>query len=117
MTTILEGERDRGIPAEPVSVAAIVRENSGKTPYLSSLRLCAGGGEAEQESLVVDPRSGLTPSQTVDRKLAALLCAGLIAPAAGAEQQHTRRASGSREGAGPAHSLDSALGQAAEATD
>lgn len=92
---------DEGIRAEP---APRPREGTGGAPRLASVRLPADEGRAEQEeSLVTDLRSGLTPSQMVDAKLAVLLGATQRPVGGAARGQQVRRTSGSREGTGPDH--------------
>ena len=79
-------------------------ERPGAGPHVA--KAPAAGTHEQEETLVTDARSGLTPSQMVDRKLALLLglhCLTTAAEAAGVK--HGRRTSGSREGAGPGSSL------------
>jgi hypothetical protein len=63
-------------------------------------------GTDQEEVLVADVRFGLTPSQMVDHKLAALLGAGHLACARAALGRYVRQMAGSREGAAPTPHAD-----------
>jgi hypothetical protein len=92
-----------GTGPEPATVS-LPRENAGKNLCLTPPRRCVGEEDEpeQEESLVADARSGLTPPQMVNEKLAALLGAASGAEDASGDLD-VRRTSGSREGAGPAH--------------